>query len=134
MINEYLRAPSALFLFIIGLILFIVLLFHIASKIAQEDFDSFDYTVVTILMFITISLSYIIVATAFQAMIYYNIIDVADRLAINIAMAVVYVIILFVPTLLIIHHTFMYFKTRILVVMTFCISIAILLTYFSGVK
>ena len=117
------------------LVLVILGVFFLASKLFSEDFDSFDYTVVAILMFITVSIVYIIVTAIFQVLIFkYGILNINDILRVNILMFIAYSVILLGPAMFIIRHTFMYLKTRMIVAVSYSLILSFLLTYFTGVQ
>ena len=131
--SELLRIFDSLITWIVLLTLFIVLIFHIASKIFKEDFDTFDYTVVATLMFILVMFGYIIVATAFQAMLYLNVLSLDNLWLFNTLLFTAYMIVFFVPTIFILHGTFMYLKTRLYVAFSYALSISLILTFLAGV-
>ena len=133
-VNEHFIELFSVIGFSIAIVLVILLMFHLASKFVAEDFDSFDYTVVTVLMFITVSISYIAVSSLFHVLIFrYGVLSIDDVLRVNGFMFIAYSLILFVPAVLIVRHTFMYIRTRMIVAFTFSVMLSFLMTYFTGV-
>lgn len=132
--EQMLLEIDAFLIRMVALIVILVLLFYIASKFAKEMFDWIDYMVVCSMMFVTVFVSYLVLATFLQAAIdSYQILSLENLWLVNLVMFLSYFLIFLIPFYVILLNTFMFFKTRAMVTLSFSGVIALLITLFAGV-
>ncbi len=130
----FLAEVDSILIAMLTVIVVLFLLFFAFSKVTKESFDWIEYLVVVSLMFVTVVASVIVVGTVFQALIErYQVLDLDRPMQINILMGLTYFVVLFGPFYAILHNTFMFLKTRLIVVASYCLIMAILATLFAGI-
>ena len=131
-INEHAMGPLLFFLFLVTLIIVAFSIFYIASKLAGEDFDTAVYALVTIFITMMATVVFVVIGTVFQALIYRGVFETISILLVNSLLFMSYCLFIMLSTLGILHHTFMYIRTRVIVSMLYATVIGAMLAFLGG--
>ena len=132
MIREPLVDPMIFLASLLGIIVLIIALFFVISKLIGEDFDLVNYLVVTVFMLISVTVSFLVVATFINAVMRQSdIFHAVDEWNVRVLTFFAFFIMFFMASLLILRVMYMQRKTWMISSLIYASVLAIMLTIFS---
>ena len=132
MIREPLVDPMIFLASLLGIIVLIIALFFVISKLIGEDFDLVNYLVVTVFMLISVTVSFLVVATFINAVMRQSdIFHAVDEWNVRVLTFFAFFIMFFMASLLILRVMYMQRKTWMISSVIYASVLAIMLTIFS---